>query len=167
VRGVARDEAFEACFDALFPKAFGLAQRMLGDVQAAEDVAAEALTRLYARWPRLQTADYRDAWVMKVAGNLAIDVVRRRRADPRPLAPAPEPQDLATLRVALAASVSGLPRRQRQAIALRYFGDMTEEEVARSLGVSKGAVKSHLHRGLRTLRGRVGESFEEGRFVIE
>jgi RNA polymerase sigma-70 factor (sigma-E family) len=174
VEGVTRDEAFEACFDALFPKAFGLALRVIGDAQAAEDVAAEALTRLYARWARLRAADYRDAWVMKVAGNLAIDAVRKHPAGPgRAPAAAPDMHDLAALRLALAASLGALPRRQRQAIALRYFGDMTEDEVARSLGVSTGAVKSHIHRGLRTLRSRLGpsiesiESIEEVRLVVE
>jgi RNA polymerase sigma-70 factor (sigma-E family) len=162
-----RDEAFEDCFDALFPKAFALAQRIVGQPQAAEDVAAEALTRLYARWPRLRAAEYRDAWVMKVAGNLAIDVIRSRRPDPVGVGAPTDPHDQAALRLSLAASLGGLPRRQRQAIALRYFGDMTEDEVARSLGVSTGAVKSHIHRGLRTLRARLGDSIEEVRLAVE
>jgi RNA polymerase sigma-70 factor (sigma-E family) len=153
---------FDACFDSLYPRAFALALRMLGDPSAAEDVAAEALTRLYVRWPRLRDADYRDAWVMKVSGNLAIDVLRRRPPGVDGRAPrSVDAHDLAALRLALAAALIRLPRRQREAVTLRFFADMTEDQVAQSLGVSTGAVKSHVHRGLATLRQRMGDSFEE------
>lgn len=157
---------FEACFDAVYPRAFALALRMLGDPQAAEDVAAEALTRLYVRWPRLHDAPYRDAWVMKVTGNLAIDALRRKQPTP-PAAGRMDAHDLAALRLALAAAMRRLPKRQREAVTLRYFADMSEDEVARSLGVSTGTVKSHVHRGLDALRRRMGDSFEEVRLDVE
>ena len=78
VTGVREDGSFEAAFDELFPRAVRLANRLLGDRAAAEDVAAEALARAYARWPKVGGLPYRDGWVLKVATNLAIDRLRRR-----------------------------------------------------------------------------------------
>lgn len=147
-------------FDRLFPRAFRLARRMLGDVAKAEDVAAEALARAYAQWPRVSRLPHCDAWVMKVAANLAIDQVRRH---PPPVQPAAttEAEDLVTLRLALAAAMTSLPRRQRQVVTMRYLGEMSEAEVAVALGISSGSVKTHVHRGLAALRDRLGPNIEE------
>ena len=162
VGGRGRDDGFDEAFDDLFPRAFRLARRILGDSDAAEDVAAEALARAYARWPKVAALPWRDAWVLRVAANLAIDVVRRRG---RPAAATatvtPREDDLATLRVALAAALVALPRRQRQAVALRYLGDLSDGEVAAALGISAGSVKTHVHRGLAALRSRLGPDIEE------
>jgi RNA polymerase sigma-70 factor (sigma-E family) len=146
---------FEAAFDSLFPRAFRLARRMLGDDAAAEDVAAEALARAYARWPRVAGLPYRDAWVLRVAANLAVDEIRRRH--PRGTVPQPpDPDDLMTLRLALSAALRTLPRRQRQALALRYLAGLSDIEVAGALGISTGSVKTHLHRGRAALRSTFG-----------
>ena len=151
-----RDSEFDEFFDSLFPRAQALALRILGNRGAAEDVAAEALTRAYTRWPRLRTLSYRDGWVLKVASNLAIDAIRRRPATST-IADEPSPEDLGTLRVALAAALHSLPDRQRAVIALRYLSDLSEAEVADALGMAVGTVKSHTHRGLANLRGRIGD----------
>jgi len=65
------------------------------------------------------------------------------------------------LRVALVAALGSLPRRQRQAVALRYLGDLSDGQVAVALGISVGSVKTHIHRGLGALRGRLGPGLEE------
>ena len=154
------DDGFEEAFDELFPRAVRLATRLLGDRAAAEDVAAEAMARAYARWPKVSTLPYRDGWLLKVATNLAIDRLRRR---PPEITPAPEGdfEEGVELRLALNAALLTLAPRQRQAVALRYLGGLSDREVALALGISLGSVKTHIHRGLNGLRDRMGAGLEE------
>ena len=154
------DGSFEAAFDELFPRAVRLANRLLGDRAAAEDVAAEALARAYARWPKVGGLPYRDGWVLKVATNLSIDRLRRRPPEVWP-ATAGDFEDRVELRIALNAALLTLAPRQRQAVALRYLGGLSDQEVAQALGISLGSVKTHIHRGLKGLRGRLGAGLEE------
>ena len=81
--------------------------------------------------------------------------------DPAAVATGPGADDLVVLRVALVAALGSLPRRQRQAVALRYLGDLTDGQVAVALGISVGSVKTHIHRGLGALRLRLGPGIEE------
>jgi RNA polymerase sigma factor (sigma-70 family) len=157
---VREDGSFEAAFDELFPRAVRLANRLLGDMAAAEDVAAEALARAYARWPKVGGLPYRDGWVLRVATNLAIDRLRRRPLDVRP-PPVELFEDAVHLRLALNAALLTLAPRQRQAVALRYLGGLSDKEVALALGISLGSVKTHIHRGLNGLRSRLGAGLEE------
>jgi len=154
------DDGFEEAFDELFPRAVRLAHRLLGDRTAAEDVAAEAMARAYARWPRVSGPPYRDGWLLKVTTNLAIDRLRRRPPEIVP-APADDFEDGVELRLALNAALLTLAPRQRQAAALRYLGGLSDREVAQALGISLGSVKTHIHRGLKGLRARLGVSLEE------
>ena len=154
------DDGFEEAFDDLFPRAGRLAYRLLGDRAAAEDVAAEAMARAYARWSKVTGLSYRDGWVLKVTTNLAIDRLRRRRPEIVP-APADDFEDGVELRLALNAALLTLAPRQRQAVALRYLGGLSDREVAQALGISLGSVKTHIHRGLNSLRARLGASLEE------
>ena len=154
------DGGFEAAFDELFPRAVRLANRLLGDRAAAEDVAAEALARAYARWSKVGDLPYRDGWVLKVATNLSIDRLRRRTPTIWPEV-AGDFEDRVELRLALTAALLTLAPRQRQAIALRYLGGLSDKEVAQALGISLGSVKTHIHRGLKGLRGRLGGGLEE------
>lgn len=160
---------FEAAFDELFPRAFRLARRIVGDPMVAEDIAAEALARAYARWPKVSQLPWRDGWVLRVAANLSLDLVRRRpapfapqwRSGTQPAAAAASEEDATVLRLALGAALHALPRRQRQAITLRYLAGLTEGEVGEALGISAGSVKTHVHRGLAALRRRLGTDAEE------
>lgn len=154
------DDGFDEAFDELFPRAVRLATRLLGDRAAAEDVAAEALARAYARWPRVSGLPYRDGWVLKVATNLAIDRLRRRPPQVVPAA-TDDFEDAVHLRLALNAALLTLAPRQRQAVALRYLGGLSDREVALALGISLGSVKTHIHRGLHGLRARLGAGLEE------
>ena len=152
---------FEVAFDELLPRAFRLARRIVGDAAVAEDVAAEALARAYARWSRVSALPWRDGWVLRVATNLAIDETRRRApALPGPGVALPE-DDAVALRLALVACLQALPRRQREAVALHYLGGLTDAEVAEALGISAGSVKTHISRGLAALRARLGTEMEE------
>lgn len=150
---------FEEAFDELFGRAFGLARRLFGDGPAAEDVAAEALARAYAHWSRLDGLAYRDGWVLKVAANLAIDRLRHQVPMIPPVT-APSEDEAIALRLALSAALARLPRRQRQAVSLRYLGDLSDNEVATALGISLGSVKTHVHRGLAALRVRIGRDLD-------
>lgn len=150
------DSAFVAAFDRLYPLAVRLAARILGDQSAAEDVAAEALARTYARWSKVAALPYREAWVLRVTGNLAIDTIRRRRTFRAP--PLHHQfEDGAALRLALASALAKLPNRQRETVVLRYLAGYSEAEVSSALGISPNSVKTHVQRGLRSLRGRLDE----------
>ena len=149
------DDAFYRCL----PRAFAAARRIVGDEHVAEEVASEAMVRLYASWPKLADAPYVDAWVLRVTSNLAIDAVRRRR----PLvlsapADAADIGDRVTARVAVGAALQRLPRRQREAVALCHLAGCTEQEAATVLRVSVNTVRTHLRRGLAALQGQFKEA---------
>lgn len=158
--GISRDGEFDDTFDRLFPRAMRAAYRILGSNVAAEDVAAEAMARALANWPKLKDAAHLDAWVLRVAANLAIDLARRRppRLDPQFVS---NHEDSTAIRLALVAALHKLPRRQRDAVVLRYVTGLSEAETATSLGVSVNTVRTHVNRGLAALRRRLGDDFNE------
>jgi RNA polymerase sigma-70 factor (sigma-E family) len=152
---------FEAAFDRLLGLAYRHARRLVGDPALAEDLAAEALTRTYVRWPRVRNYEFLDAWVLRVVTNLAIDVLARRpAAAPVRDALGGHDDDVVVLRITLAHALRALPARQRDAVVLRYLVDMSEADVAGALGVAPGTVKSHLHRALARLRVALGPTFD-------
>jgi RNA polymerase sigma-70 factor (sigma-E family) len=163
---------FEDRFDDLAVLAHRVAYRLTGDREEARDIAQETLARTYARWPRVR--DRAPGWVAKVATNLALDHLRRRRPQPtdqphvdgRARTPGADPDTSAHLvtRLELVAALRSLPRRQRDVVVLRYVADLAEPDVAVALGCSRGTVKSHGHRGLAALRAAIGPtiSFGEG-----
>ena len=162
-----REQRFREAYAELFPVAFRVAVRLVGDVTAAEDVAAEALARAYARWEKVDGLAYRDAWVLRVAANVAIDTLRRHRPRGQYIeTESVDPTEAAATRLALGAALRTLPRRQRDVVVLRYLSDLSEEAVAASLGISAGTVKTHLHRGLGSLRRLLGDDYGRAPSVI-
>jgi RNA polymerase sigma-70 factor (ECF subfamily) len=151
---------FEERFTDLFRIAMRPAMRMLRDVGAAEDVAAEVLARAYADWNRLRGVPWLEAWVVRAATNLSIDHVRRSKRQPKPVV-ATAPDGALEVRLDLAHAVARLPRRQREAVGLRYFADLPEADVAALLGISVGSVKTHLHRAMTSLRNDLGDTWRE------
>ena len=151
---------FQEAFPGMFLAAYQVSYRLLGDVTAAEDAAAEAVARALVSWRRVGELEHRTAWVARVAGNLAIDEIRRnrRRRDRQVAAPAaaPDATEDAALRLALGAALAALSTRQREVIALRYLADLDEFEVSRALGISVNSVKKHAMRGRAALRERLG-----------
>lgn len=151
------DLAFEEAFEELYLRAYGVAYQLLGRRSESEDVAQETLARAFVRWRRIR--GYAEAWVVRVAGNLAIDVWRRRRRVDTDAttdrhgetSPGPDGQ-----RVDLHRALDTLSRRQREVIVLRFLADLPEAEVAQALGCSVGSVKQHASRGLATLRLSMG-----------
>lgn len=167
LRSLTPDEEFAAAYPSLFSRAMRLAYRMTKDQALAEDVAAEALARAYSRWPAVLQMDQPEAWVMRVAVNIVIDDARRstllRRWMPTLGAgreAAPSFDDDVAVRHALVAALGTLPKRQREAIALRYLAELDEEDISRSLQISPSSVRTHVQRGLSALRERLGPAIE-------
>ena len=152
---------FDLAFWGLYRLAYRVAFRMLGDRGDAEDVAQEVLARAALRWSRLQ--DRPEGWVTRVASNLAIDRVRRRRRTlPTPDRPLGLVDPYIGERGDLVNGLRRLPRRQREAVVLRYLADFREADVAIIMHCSEGTVKSHCARGLTALRGHLSTCEEGG-----
>jgi RNA polymerase sigma-70 factor (ECF subfamily) len=156
------EDGFDDWFRATYPRAVAVAQRILGSRPEAEEAAAEAFTRAFASWDRVGPLPHRDGWVLRVASNVAIDAARRRRPEPMRVEATVDPDDATVLRLALGAALAALPRRQRQAVALRHLADLTPDEVAAAMGVSTNSVKKHLQRGLDRLRQTVPNQMGDG-----
>ena len=151
--------AFEDAFPRLYADAYRVAFRLLGERSEAEDVAQEACARAYSRWSSIH--DYAEPWCVRVAGNLALDALRARtravRRQERLVsvhgAGSTSAGDIGAVeRLDLYAALSELPKRQREAVVLRYLGDQSEQDTAALLGLSVGSVKTHASRGLARLR---------------
>ena len=125
-----------------------------GDLGEAQDVVQEAFVRAWLRWSKLAGYDDPEAWVRRVAMNLAANHWRRlRRVRREPLAgTAPsslDSEDATATRLQLAAALRDLPVRQREALVLHHLAGLPVAEVASQLGVPEGTVKSWLSRGRR------------------
>jgi hypothetical protein len=123
------------------------------------------IARVIVSWI-LRSLPYPDAWVLRVAINEALGELRRagRKSAPVRLVSSDGSdvlEDVVTTRLALAAALRQLPRRQREAIELRYLADFSEDDTAAALGLSNGAVKSHLHRAAKSLRLVLGNDLME------
>jgi RNA polymerase sigma-70 factor (ECF subfamily) len=132
---------------------------MLGDSVLGEEAAQEAFYRAYRRWDRVSRMDRPEAWVMVVGLNHGRDQKRRQRRErvtDRSVEPAPVDSD-ATASLHLVAELVRLPRRQQEAVALRYLFDMSLQEVATAMGCAVGTVKSTLHSALGNLRVQLTE----------
>ena len=153
------DEAVGALYAAHWRRFVGLAASLMGETASAEEVVAEAFVTLHGRWNRLADKGSAVAYLRTSVVNGARDVVRHRIVtdrkrplpDPEPAGPEERAVQAAEHRMVLGA-LDGLPTRQREVLVLRYQGEMSEEDIATTLGISRGAVKTHAHRGLSALR---------------
>lgn len=141
-------------------------RRMLRDGGDAEDVAQEVFLRAWKAAPRWREGEAKfETWLYRVAANLCVDQLRRRRrysGDEPPeqadLAPAAADQMMARQRAdRVAAAVAELPERQRIAIILCHYQEMTNIEAAAALSLSVDALESLLARARRGLRTRLAE----------
>ena len=147
------DVGFVDRFEELHRVAYRAAFAVLGRRADAQDCAQEALARALVRWRTV--APYASAWVARVSTNLAIDRARRDakvRVGGEPASSDPMSDRRRDLVVALRA----LPKRQREAVALRYLADLPEAEAASAMGCSVGTIKSATSRGLAALRTQLG-----------
>jgi RNA polymerase sigma-70 factor (sigma-E family) len=154
-----RDTAFHAFFEASHTDLARLAYLMTGEAEAANDLAADALLEVWRHWDRVMAADSPVAYARGVVANLARNRIRRLQRERRGLlglgplrserAHVGDVPAILDVRDAL----RRLPHRRRACVVLRYLLDLSEQETARSLGISVGAVKSQTSRGLAQLVG--------------
>lgn len=140
---------------------FRVAYLIVGEHQLAQDLVQESLEKTYIAWPRLHEVANAEAYTRRVIATTATSWRRRRSFHERPAEYLPEPvgEDLAAAVVvheALWAHLQALPVRQRAAIVLRHYVDLSETETAEAMGCSVGTVKSSVSAGLRKLRARIG-----------
>ncbi|WP_328993770.1 SigE family RNA polymerase sigma factor [Kribbella sp. NBC_01245] len=144
------------------PALYRYAYLLVGERGLAEDLLQEALTKTYVAWGRVQRADNAEAYVRKVITNTAIGWWRRKAwQGERPRDDVPELEHLGhaedvTSRAWLWDELQKLAPRQRAAIVLRYYEDLTEAQTAEILDCSVGTVKSQVSDGLKRLRERLG-----------
>jgi RNA polymerase sigma-70 factor (sigma-E family) len=123
----------------------------------AEDLLQSALAKTYQAWDRIEDRNALDGYVRRAMVNTHISMWRRRRLEEYPTEDIPD-RAIADhagdgeLSDALQRALDRLPSRMRAAVMLRYFEDMSEAEVARTLGISQGTVKSTVSRAVAKLR---------------
>jgi RNA polymerase sigma factor (sigma-70 family) len=165
--GIEQPTEFEDWFRALYSSALAVACRLLREPSEAEDAVAEAFARALVAWRRVRGLPYRDAWLLRVVANVAIDQVRRHRHAPVVDTSVEAEDDAAVLRVALSAALRALPKRQREAVVLRYLAGLSTAEVAGYLHISPESVKEHVARGVVKLRDRLGPQWKDPNLVTD
>ena len=146
-----------------FPQMVRIARRYVHDHAAAEEVVQEAFMRFNRAFGRSVVRNPK-AYLRMAVRNVAVSWIRReiRSEDRLPLQqPSPSSvEEVCVLQSEFAAvrrQCETLPQRQRQVLHLRYWHDMCEAEIARHMGISAGAVKTHAHRARQTLRDALME----------
>ena len=155
--------SFEEFYLATVDRLLGHLFLVTGDLHAAEEIVQEAFTRASMRWPHLRSYDVPEAWVRRVAMNLAADRARSLRRQTRALmrlGPPPAVPSVSVETLALVEALRTLPVRQRQAVVLHYLADLPVADIAQALAVPSGTVKSLLARGRRALAAKLGEPEE-------
>jgi RNA polymerase sigma-70 factor (sigma-E family) len=140
-----------------------LAVLLVDDPATAEDVVQEAFTGLHRHWSRLRDEHAALGYLRTAVVNGSRSVLRRRRTareyTPPHTADARSAESLAMLSAehqAVVSALSKLPRRQREVLVLRYYGGLSEAEIAEATGISRGTVKSTASRGLEAIGKLVG-----------
>lgn len=147
---------FESWAAARLPALLGAARAMCGDRGTAEDVVQDVLAKVYAQWDRIDALDAPDAYVRRMLVNEVISWRRKwsrfvpHAAPSLPPVGDPTP-DFAQLD-SLLSEIRRLPARQRVVIGLRYFADLSDDDIAASLGCAPSTVRVHAARALATLR---------------
>lgn len=142
------------------PVVYKAACLILRDPVAAEDVAQETFLRAYRAAGRLQPGSEVRAWLYRIATNLALNQIRSRRREQAALnkigdaaeqAPSDDLAERRATRLVVADALNRLPDRLRVPVILRYYLDLSERDIAATLGVRPGTVKSRLHEARRQL----------------
>ena len=136
-----------------------LAALLVRDVATAEEVVQDSFVAMHASWRRLRDTDKALSYLRQSVVNKSRSVLRHRvvvdrnAPKPPPLAPSAEQGAISELeRSAVVSALRRLPARQREALVLRYYADLSEAQIASTMGISRGAVKSHTARGMSSLR---------------
>ena len=154
----------------LTPKVFGHAVRMLGDRAEAEDVAQEALMRLWKIAPDWRQGEAKvTTWLYRVVANLCTDRLRKTRGVALDAIPEPEDDAISAPEMlqnrarmdALQSALGALPTRQRQAVILRHIEGVSNPEIAAIMEIGVEAVESLTARGKRALAAELGNRRKE------
>jgi RNA polymerase sigma-70 factor (sigma-E family) len=150
-----------AAYEEHAPALGRLAYLLTGDAAVAEDLVQEAFVRAFARFAYLRRQDALTSYLRRTVINLAHKNFRRLSTERAYVEAARAAGDLGTqpdvaLREQLWAALRELPYRQRCALVLRFYEDVSEREAARLLGCRVGTVKSLVHRGLSSMRDQIG-----------
>jgi RNA polymerase sigma-70 factor (sigma-E family) len=136
-----------------------LALLLVRDVQTAEEVVQDAFVSMNDAWRRLHDAEKALSYLRQTVVNRSRSVLRHRKVvdmhapKPAPDEPSAEHAAMAALESdAVGAALKTLPERQREAIVLRYYLDLSEADIAKTMGISRGAVKSHTARAMAALK---------------
>jgi len=140
-----------------------LAALLLDDVGTSEEVVQDAFVKMQLGWGRLADPERAPAYLRSAVLNGARSRMRHRQVQDRHLEAVPPPAPSAESGALVAdehdrvvAAVRRLPARQREAVVLRYYLDLSEAEMAAAMGISAGSVKTHVHRGLAALHETLG-----------
>ncbi|CCK30468.1 sigma factor [Streptomyces davaonensis JCM 4913] len=165
-RTQARDEEFRRFVTGRWPRLMRTAYLLTGEQHAAEDLVQTTLEQVYVAWRKVGSADEPEAYVRRVMINAHARKHRKRLREF--LAPkddfglvreVPDTGDRiaqADDRGVLLTALAQLPPRQREAVVLRYWEDLTESQTAEAMGCSVGAVKSNAAKGIAKLRAIPG-----------
>lgn len=155
----ARDGGFVDFVRDRSPALLRLAYLICGDRFLAEDAVQDALLKARRRWDRIATADHPDAYVRRIVVNQCLSWRRNRssREVPATIAEGTEPDVSAGMaeRDLVWRAIGTLPRRQRIVLALRYYEDLPDDEIAAYLDVAQSTVRSLAARALATLRNNM------------
>lgn len=157
------DDALAALYSAHYRSLVRLAALLLDDAASCEDVVQEAFVRVHRSWRRIDDQNNALAYLRQTVVNLSRSALRRRlvaqRHAPRPERNVTEDAAYATVeRDALVRALRTLPRREREALALRFLADLSEAQTASAMGCAVGSVKGYTSRGLARLGARLKEA---------
>ena len=156
---VATEDQLTALYTVHYRSLVRMAAFLTGDRDNAEEVVQDAYVKVHGSWRGLREPDKAEAYLRTAVVNLSRSRLRRRQVaakhQPEPLldtASAESTALRAVQREAVVHALQQLPRRQREAVVLRYYGDLSEAQTASAMGCSVGAVKSHTSRAMAALR---------------
>jgi RNA polymerase sigma-70 factor (sigma-E family) len=137
-----------------------LASLLVDDIGRCEEIVQDAFVKVWRQPPDLSAQDRLPAYLRSAVLNGARSHLRRRGVERRHLRSVASPAEAPEARLTaddhrVLTALRSLPARQREGLALRYYLDLSEAEIADTLGISAGAVKTHAHRGLATLAERL------------
>jgi RNA polymerase sigma-70 factor (sigma-E family) len=161
--GWSADRAVTELYSLHYRALVRLAALLVRDTPTAEEVVQDAFVAMHDAWQRLRDAEKALAYLRQAVVNRSKSVLRHRTVVDKNLQSAPPDMPsaehgalLLLERSAVVAALRDLPDRQREAIVLRYYADLSEAEIAATMGISRGAVKSHTARGMLALRSALG-----------
>jgi RNA polymerase sigma-70 factor (sigma-E family) len=154
------EDAVVALYQAHFGPLVRLAALLVGDTAMAEDVVQDCFVALHGGWQRLRAADQAVPYLRQSVVNRSRSVLRHRAVANRHMSGAAMPEvasaedsALESWQRSIVASALGmLPTRQREALVLRYYAGLPNRQAADAMGISEGAVKRHVWRGVASLR---------------